>query len=275
VIALAVRWDARFRLSDADVAEWLAERGFTVDRSASSRWVPRFRPLFGDAARRHRARAGTTWRVDETACDFRGKHASIDRIYRAIDEDGQGADASFSERGRAAAAQAIFERAMAETAVTPTRITTDKAKGDPPALRAVLPGVEHRRSEHLNNGLERDHSHLKQRRYPMRGLLRGRAADTLARGYVLVRNLRGGFSSPTAQVPPTLRLALAWAHLTQAIGGRLGPPHGARDPRRRRAHARSPRSGKRTPPSPPSSRPAAPTIPPAARPASCRCHALP
>src|SRR5262249_12117595 len=29
LIALAVRWYARFRLSYADVAEWLAERGFT------------------------------------------------------------------------------------------------------------------------------------------------------------------------------------------------------------------------------------------------------
>ena len=34
VIALAVRWYARFRLSYADVAEWLAERGFAVDRTA-------------------------------------------------------------------------------------------------------------------------------------------------------------------------------------------------------------------------------------------------
>jgi hypothetical protein len=31
VIALAVRWYARFRLSYAAVAEWLAERGFLAD----------------------------------------------------------------------------------------------------------------------------------------------------------------------------------------------------------------------------------------------------
>jgi transposase-like protein len=66
VIALAVRWDARYRLSDADVAEWLAERGFTVDRTAISRWVQRFLPLFGVAARQHRKRVGKKWRVDET-----------------------------------------------------------------------------------------------------------------------------------------------------------------------------------------------------------------
>ena len=44
-----------------------------------------------------------------------------------------------------AAAQAFFERAIRETAVTPKRVTTDEAKGYPPALRAVLRGVEHRR----------------------------------------------------------------------------------------------------------------------------------
>src|SRR5687768_11333707 len=85
VIALAVRWYARFRLSYADVAEWLAERGFTVDRTAISRWVQRFLPLFGVAARRHRRPVGKKWRVDETYCDYLGKQAYI---YRAIDEEG-------------------------------------------------------------------------------------------------------------------------------------------------------------------------------------------
>jgi IS6 family transposase len=214
VIALAVRWYARLRLSYADVVEWLAERGFAVDRSAIYRWVQRFLPLFGAAARRHRRRVGKQWRVDETYCDFRGKHASI---YRAIDEDGQVVDAYFSERRNAAAAQAFFERAVTETEVTPERVTTDKATCSPPALRAVLPHVEHRRSKFLNKGLERDHSHLKPRLYPMRGLKRGSAADLLARGHALVRNLRQGFSSLTADVPPTLRLATAWLQLAQAI----------------------------------------------------------
>jgi transposase, IS6 family len=214
VIALAVRWYARYRLSYADVAEWLAERGFTVDRSAIYRWVQRFLPLFGTAAQRYRRRVGTKWRVDETYCDFRGRHAYV---YRAIDEDGQVVDAYFSERRNAAAAQAFFERAMAETEVPPTRVTTDKAKCYPPALRAVLPGVEHRRSKYLNNGLERDHSHLKQRLYPMRGFKRGASADTLARGHALIRNLRTGFSSLTTAVPPNLRLATAWPQLTRSI----------------------------------------------------------
>jgi transposase, IS6 family len=214
VIALAVRWYARFRLSYADVAEWLAERGFAVDRTAIYRWVRRVLPLFGVAARRHRRPVGRKWRVDETYCDYQGKQAYI---YRAIDEDGQVVDAYFSERRNGAAAQAFFERALAETEVTPVRVTTDKAKCYPPALRAVLPGVEHRRSKYLNNGLERDHSHLKQRLYPMRGFKRGSSADTLARGHALIRNLRGGFSSLTEEVVPNLRLATAWSQLAQAV----------------------------------------------------------
>ncbi|MGH2351893.1 MAG: hypothetical protein ACRDJN_09815 [Chloroflexota bacterium] len=82
VIALAVRWYARFRLSYADVAEWLAERGFSVDRSAMYRWVQRFLPLFEAAACRHRRPVGKTWRVDATYCDVQGRQAYI---YRAID----------------------------------------------------------------------------------------------------------------------------------------------------------------------------------------------
>ncbi len=157
---------------------------------------------------------GKKWRVDETDCDFQGRHASI---YRAIDEDGQVGDAYCSEPRNAAAAQAFFERAMAETEVTPTRVTTDKATCSPPALRAVLPGIEHRRSKYLNNGLERDHPHLKQRLYPLRGFKRGSSADTLARGHALIRNLRGGFSRLTDDVEPNLRLATAWPLLAQAI----------------------------------------------------------
>ncbi len=50
VIALAVRWYGRYRLSYADVVEWFAERGLVVDRSTIYRWVQRFLPLFQAAA---------------------------------------------------------------------------------------------------------------------------------------------------------------------------------------------------------------------------------
>src|SRR5918911_205599 len=82
VIALAVRWYVRYRLSYAEVSEWLAERGILVDQSTIYRWVRRFLPLFGDAARPSRRSVGPDWRVDETYARIRGHWHCI---YRAID----------------------------------------------------------------------------------------------------------------------------------------------------------------------------------------------
>jgi len=214
VIALAVRWYVRYRLSYADIVEWLAERGVAVDRSTVYRWVQRFLPRFQEAARAHRHAVGDRWRVDETSCRLNGRWAYL---YRAIGQDGQVVDVYFSPRRNAAAAQAFFERAISATGVAPTRVTTDKAKCYPPALRAVLPASEHRSARYLNNGLERDHSHLKQRLAPMRGFKRAAAADTLSRGHGLIQNLRNGFSALTAALPRSLRLATAWPRLTSML----------------------------------------------------------
>ena len=214
VIALAVRWYVRYRLSYADVVEWLAERGLVVDRSTIYRWVQRFLPLFSAAARAYRRPIGGKWRVDETYVRLHGRWTYI---YRAIDQDGQVVDAYFSKRRNAKAAQAFFERAIADTGVSPERVTTDKAKCYPPALRRVLPNVEHRRSRYLNNGIERDHGHLKQRIRPMRGFKSAASSDILARGHALIQNLRNGFSTLTAMVPRCFRLMTAWPQLTLAI----------------------------------------------------------
>ena len=46
VVALAVRWYLRFRLSYADLAELLAERGIVVDPSTVYDWVQAFTPRF-------------------------------------------------------------------------------------------------------------------------------------------------------------------------------------------------------------------------------------
>jgi magnesium chelatase subunit ChlI-like protein len=61
-IALRVRWYLRYRLSYADLAEWLAERGVTVDPSTIYDWVQAFTPRFVEAARTHCSRVGGRWR---------------------------------------------------------------------------------------------------------------------------------------------------------------------------------------------------------------------
>jgi transposase-like protein len=215
---LAVRHSVRSRLRYADVVAWFAQRGLVVDRSILSRWVQRFLPVFQHAARVHRRPVGTQWRVDEP---FPGVNGPWTYIYRAIDEDGQVVDASFSTRRTATAGyplgEAFFEGAMDETSVRPTRVTTATATCYPPTLRTVLPMVEHRHSRYLNNEVERDHGHLKQRLYPMRGFTRAASADTLARGHARIRNLRNGFSTRTMCVVAHFRLAVAWPQLARII----------------------------------------------------------
>jgi transposase, IS6 family len=178
------------------------------------RWGQRFLPSLHVAARRHRQAVGVKWRVDETYCRLSGRWAYC---YRAIDQHGQVVDVLFSERRTAVAARRVFERAIARSRVAPPRATTDRAAAYPPALRQLLPAAEHRCSKYLNNGIERDHQHLKQRLRPMRGFKRLHSAATVTRGHALVQNLRNGFSALTVGVPRQLRLATAWPELLRVI----------------------------------------------------------
>jgi transposase-like protein len=126
LIALAVRWYLRFRFSYAEVAEWLAERGVTVDSSTIYDGVQAFTPLFIEAARKHRSPVGARWRVDETLLKIGGRWRYI---FRGLDEHGQIVDVYLSDHRDAASARAFFERALASSDAAPTRITSDINSG--------------------------------------------------------------------------------------------------------------------------------------------------
>ena len=214
IIALAVRWYVRYRLSYAEVSEWLAERGVLVDQSTLYRWVQRFLPLFGEAARKHRAPVGPDWRVDETYARIRGRWHFI---YRAIDGHGQIVDAYVSSTRDMVAARRFFERAIAFRGTTPRRVITDKAATYPPALAAAVPGVLHRTGRFRTNGVERDHGFLKERLRPMRGLKCVASAAIFTRGHALMRNIRRGFYRIVESVPQRLVAAWTWIRLAEAV----------------------------------------------------------
>jgi transposase, IS6 family len=214
IIALAVRWYVRYRLSYAEVSEWLAERGVVVDQSTIYRWVQRYLPLFGEAARKYRAPVGPDWRVDETYARIRGRwHYS----YRAIDGHGQIVDAYVLPARDMVAARRFFELAVASSGTTPRRVITDKAATYPPALVAAVPGVLHRTGRYRTNGLERDHGFLKERLRPMRGLKSVVSAAIFMRGHALMRNIRRGFYRIVESVPHRLVFAWSWNRLAGAV----------------------------------------------------------
>jgi transposase-like protein len=174
VIVLAVRWYLRFGLSYRDVEELLAERGIEVDHVTIFRWVLRFTPLLGEAARPYRHAIGDRWQVDETYVKVAGRWRYV---YRAIDQFGQIIDVLVSARRDADAACRFFKRAINATKVTPTEVTTDQAPVYPAVLEALLPAAWHRTDRYANNGVEGDHGRLKARLRPMRGLKQDRAAS--------------------------------------------------------------------------------------------------
>jgi transposase-like protein len=140
VIALAVRWYLRYRLSYADLAELLADRGIHVDPSTLYDQVQRFTPLYQEAAQAHRHAARGNWSIDETYIKVAGVPQYV---FRAIDAHGQVLDVFVSPTRDAEAATTFLRRAVTETGVRPHRVTTDKAAIYPPALAVVLPEAEH------------------------------------------------------------------------------------------------------------------------------------
>ena len=120
---------------------------------------------------------------------------------------------TLSDHRDAASARVFFDRAAASAEVVPARVTSDKATCYPPALRALLPGAEHRCSKYLNNRLERDHQFLKGRVRPMRRFKTTATASTFCRGHALIRNLGRGFSALAPGTAPRLRIAAAWTAL--------------------------------------------------------------
>ena len=222
IIALAVRWYVRYRLSYADVAELLAERGVQVDPSSIYDWVREFAPLYEDAARPFRHAVGSSWSVDETYTKVAGKPVYV---YRAIDGRGQVVDVYVSQRRATADAAAFIRRAIEATGVVPDEVTTDGAAAYPPALAVALPPVAHEAGKAVQQRIERDHQHLKGRLRPMRGFKTLAGARVLCRAHAFLRNLRGGFydlERPVAAmaVPPQPPVVQAWAALTGALLGR-------------------------------------------------------
>jgi IS6 family transposase len=221
IIALAVRWYLRFRLSYADVAELLAERGVRADASTIYDWVREFTPLYQDAARPFRHAVGSSWSVDETYTKVAGKPVYV---YRAIDGRGQVVDVYVSERRAATDAAAFFRRAVEATGVVPDEVTTDGAAAYPPALAAVLPGALHEAGKAVQQRIERDHQHLKGRLRPLRGFKTLVGARMLCAGHAFLRNLRGGYydlgrriGTVASPQPPVVQ---AWAVLTGSLLGR-------------------------------------------------------
>ncbi|WP_433687488.1 IS6 family transposase [Micromonospora carbonacea] len=211
VIVLAIRWYLRFNLSYRDVEELLVERGVEADHATVYRWVQRFTPLLADAARFTRHSPGDRWFVDETYVKINGIWRYV---YRAVDQHGQVIDVLVSARRDAAAARQFFHRVLTTLKITPSEVVTDAAPAYVRVLEDLVPSAWHHVERHANNPIEADHSQLKHRLKPMRGL---RTTQTIITGHAFVQNLRRGHYELATDAPPATRVAAAFTELARAI----------------------------------------------------------
>ena len=214
VIVVAVRWYLRYNLSYRDVQELLVERAVEVDHVTVFRWVQRFTPLLADAARFARHAPGDRWFVDETYVKVNGIWRYV---YRAIDQYGQVIDVLVSARRDAATTRRFFHRALTALKVTPAEVITDPAPIYPAVLEELVPAAWHHVERHANNPIEADHSQLKHRLRPTRGLRTNQTAQVIIAGHAFMQNQRRGHYELAVDASRGERVAAAFAELTYAI----------------------------------------------------------
>lgn len=73
VTLFAVFLYVRYTVSYRDLEEIMAERGVTVDHATFNRCVAKYSPLIDHKARRRKAPANRSWRMDETYVKVKGE----------------------------------------------------------------------------------------------------------------------------------------------------------------------------------------------------------
>jgi len=165
IISHAVWLYFRFSLSLRDVEELLAERGVIVTYETIRAWCAKFGPGYAAGLRRRRARPSDKWHLDEVQLKIKGQRHWL---WRAVDKDGVVLDILVQQRRDQQAAETFLRRVLAATGCEPRVIITDKLLSYRPALRRVLPNVDHRRHKGLNNRAENSHQPTRQRERVMR-----------------------------------------------------------------------------------------------------------
>jgi hypothetical protein len=96
-------------------------------------------------------------------------------------------DVLVSAHRDAATARRFFKRALSRLKVTPCEVVTDAAPIYPAVLEELLPSAWHHVEQHANNPIEADHSQLKHRLRPMRGLRTDRTAQVIMAGHAFIQ----------------------------------------------------------------------------------------
>ncbi|NTG05141.1 IS6 family transposase [Agrobacterium rhizogenes] len=195
VILYAVFFYVRYAVSYRDLEEIMAERGVVVDHAMLNRWVVKYSPLIAAQAQRRKSATSSSWRMDETYIQVKGKWTYF---YRAVDKFGKTLDFMLSERRDEAAASAFFAR-MIENNGWPEKVVIDKSGANLAKLQNInrlllLQGwfwlIEILQVKYLNNMIEQDHRFIKKLTRPMKGFKSFQSASATLDGIEVAHMIR-------------------------------------------------------------------------------------
>jgi len=160
IIQHAVWLYARFTLSFRDVEEMLAERGIDVSNETVRRWFLKFGRLIACNLRRSRPRASARWHLDEMVIKIRDRKYWL---WRAVDDEGEVLDFLVQRRRCARSAARLLRKLLKKQGFVPKRITTDKLKSYPVAIRKERISAVHDQGLRANNRAENSHQPVRRR----------------------------------------------------------------------------------------------------------------
>src|SRR3954462_8950858 len=186
IIGHAVWLYFRFALSYRDVEELLAERGVLVTYETIRQWCRKFGQAYDNELRRRRPRPGDKWHLDEVFISINGVEHYL---WRAVDQDGNVLDILVQARRDKQAATKFLRKLLKGLTYVPRVVITDKLASYGAAMRAVLPGVEHRRHKGLNNRAENSHQPTRRRERQMKRFKSAGQAQRFLSAHDQINNL--------------------------------------------------------------------------------------
>ena len=184
-ILLAIWLYARFTLSFRDVEELLAERGVDASNETVRRWFLKFGRLVACNLRQSRPRPSPRWHLDEMVIKIRGRRHWL---WRAVDDEGEVLDFLVRSRRNAKAARRLLCKLLKKQGFAPERITTDRLRSYPVAIRQARLSAIHEQGLRANNRAENSHQPVRRRERKMQGFKSPGSAQRFLSIHATVQN---------------------------------------------------------------------------------------
>src|SRR5918998_2971316 len=204
----------RFPLSLRMVEEMLAARGIIVSHESVRQWALKFGQAFANQIRRRLPRTGDKWHLDEVVLKIAGKKHWL---WRAVDQDGFVLDVLVQSRRDKQAAKRLLRKLLKKPGRAPRVMITDKLASYGAAKADVMPSVEHRRHNGLNNRAENSHQPTRRQERQMKRFKSPGQAQRFLSAHDQINNLfhlRRDHVSAAEYRAARMRAFQTWAEVT-------------------------------------------------------------